>query len=114
MLFRSCPADRSVEDVVAEIKDLAGKAFDPEIVAAFVKTQKVSPLLATSDMEDSLELFQLRPGMVLSRDLKTVGGRVLLGKNYALDEDMLERIRKRSQEDPISEEIYVFRKKVAA
>ena len=60
--------------------------------------------------EQCIELYQLRPGMVLSRDLTTAKGAVLLAKDFQMTDDMLTRVYKRGESEPLAEEIFVYRR----
>lgn len=74
----------------------SGKRYDPDVVAAFLD------LLGGSDKADaSKERLQelqvvsgdMLPGMVLSRDLVTPSGLLMLSADHALDDRLIEKIR---------------------
>ena len=62
------------------IHDGKGKLYDPAVVDAFM-----SELVLRSDM--------IRPGMMLSRDLMSRNGEMLLAKEYVLNKQIIEQIR---------------------
>ena len=63
--------------------------FDPSVVDAFVelqRTREASPSFVELPVE------QLKPGMVLARDLRSREGMVLLAADHALSADLIQRI----------------------
>jgi len=92
------------------VQSASGTLFDPEVVNALADHLAVSGLLEQDDLEIEMRLQDLRSGMVLSRDLKTARGVLLLQKDSAIQQEQLARIRKFQETDPITDGIFVFRK----
>ena len=78
------------------IQDGKGKRYDPAIVDNFINMMgKGESIGMTHDprVEMPLRSGQLKPDMVLSRDLVTATGEMLLSKGYTLNEQLIEQIR---------------------
>ena len=79
------------EDARRLIYESAGRRYDPTVVDAFrvlmegVQPETVSDLTLNSD--------QLKPGMVLARDLVTRDGLMLLSAEHVLDERIIQQVR---------------------
>ena len=83
-------------EAVLFIQDGQGKRYDPAVVDAFMNLmRKGEGAEKTSDARTELQLRigQTKPGMVLSRDLVTATGEMLLSKGHALNEQLIEQIR---------------------
>ncbi|MDP3653037.1 MAG: response regulator [Rhodoferax sp.] len=74
----------------------SGKRYDPEVVAAFVE------LMGGSEREDAekertsemvVVSKDMQPGMVLSRDLITPSGLLMLSTDHVLDERLIRKIK---------------------
>jgi hypothetical protein len=81
-----------------------GSKFDPEVV---FQLRSVLASLGSQRQEVVLPLSQLRPGMMLSRDLKTVSGRLLLPEKAVIQEAHIEKLQNFIKIDPIEGGIYV-------
>ena len=79
-------------DAVAYIIEGRGRRYDPQIVDAFMELMGKSRAAAHTGSEIALTSEQIKPGMVLSRDLMTKSGELLLAKDYMLDEQLIEQI----------------------
>ena len=75
------------------IQDGKATLYDPAVLKVFMNEL----LCARKEMDRNLELTlrsgQVLPGMVLSRDLMTAKGDMLLAKEHVLDESIIEQIR---------------------
>lgn len=80
-------------DAVLYIQEGRGRRYDPAVVDAFMRVMGVSGETARAVPELALHSEQIRPGMVLSRDLMSTHGELLLSKDYLLDEALIEQIR---------------------
>ena len=80
----------SSEEASEFIRQSSGKRYDPVAVDAFVALQ--SGILPT-ERELHLAPEDLKPGMVLSRDLISRGGALLLAADILLDERLIQHIR---------------------
>jgi len=79
-------------DAVLFIQEGRGKRYDPAVVDAFMKVMVASGT-AQAVQENAVSLSLARPGMVLSRDLMSSHGELLLSKDYVLDKTLIDQIR---------------------
>lgn len=90
------------------ILDHEGSLYDPRVVQAF--RQAIERM--QDDDEDyherSITLADLREGMILSRDLYTQSGVLLVPKDEPLRKSFIEKIRTYHQSDPIAGNIFVY------
>ncbi|HYD95914.1 MAG TPA: HD domain-containing phosphohydrolase [Noviherbaspirillum sp.] len=86
LLQRSLRADEAVAAVV----QAQGTRYDPQIVAVFQEV--ISGRTAEVQPEVAMRAHALRPGMVLSRDLITHDGFLLLSAENRLDERVIRQI----------------------
>ncbi len=77
---------------VLYIQEGSGKRYDPTIVAAFLNVISSIATPAQTKPELALRRVQLKPGMVLSRDLITKESYLLLAKDYILDAHLIGQI----------------------
>ncbi len=82
----------SEEDAVLYIKEGRDRRYDPTVVDAFLKVIGSSAARARAQPEFALRREQLKPGMVLSRDVITERGDFLLAKGYVLNDSFIEQI----------------------
>lgn len=78
------------------IQDGKGKRYDPAVVDIFMNTigkGEGAGITPNPKLELPLRSGQLKPDMVLSRDLVTATGEMLLAKGYTLNEQFIEQIR---------------------
>lgn len=94
-------------DAVLFIQEGRGKRYDPAVVDAFMSVME-STTQAVREL--ALHPDQVRAGMMLSRDLMSGHGELLLSKDHQLDASLIEQIRSFKQ---LGDElvIYVFDKK---
>ena len=79
----------STENARLLIRRGRGSQFDASVVDAFLEVTRVPEPLPTFV---ELPVDQLKPGMVLSRDLRSRDGVVLLAAEYVLSADLIQRI----------------------
>ncbi|MEW5949310.1 MAG: HD domain-containing phosphohydrolase [Thermodesulfobacteriota bacterium] len=103
----SARKDISREDVLHRLRNLAGGELDPSVVSAAIEA--FSAIKKADRGEVAVTLADLRPDMVLARELKTHSGRLLMPKDAVLKEAYLEKIKKFHEIDPIVGWIYVYR-----
>jgi response regulator RpfG family c-di-GMP phosphodiesterase len=86
-------AQRSLraEEARQLIYDSSGKRYDPNVVEAFRYLMDGPQPEAPQDV--AIESSFLRPGMVLSRDLMSKEGLMLLSAEHVLDERMIQQVR---------------------
>ena len=106
-----------LKDACADIGLLArevarggGSRFDPEILPFLEKVvaEKFKDLCAEESAEMELFPEDLRPGMVISRDVRSGTGILLLKTGVELDEGRLQAVRRFYQIDPAKKGIFVL------
>ncbi|WP_143747069.1 HD-GYP domain-containing protein [Chitinimonas sp. BJB300] len=77
-------------DAIKVITSQSGKRYDPNVVEIFksLMGEEAEPV----STETSIRCAELKPGMVLARDLHTSSGMLLLAKDRALDERLIGQI----------------------
>lgn len=71
----------------------SGKRYDPKVVAVFAGLTADSTLLAPVEKGAKISSRDLRHGMVISNDLVTKDGVLLLSHGYLLDEQLIAKIQ---------------------
>ena len=96
--------------LVREVMRGNGSRFDPEILPFLeqVVAEKFKDLCAEDSAEMELFPEDLRAGMVISRDVKSGTGILLLKAGVELDEGRLQAVRRFYQIDPAKKGIFVF------
>jgi response regulator RpfG family c-di-GMP phosphodiesterase len=79
---------RKATDLVVESR---GKRYDPEVVEAFYDI-RTGRSIADEVAEIAMGVSQLKPGMVLSRDLLSAEGALLLSADHVLSDRMLKQL----------------------
>lgn len=79
-------------DAVLYIQEGKGKRYDPTVVDAFMKVMGSSGA-AQAVQESAITMAQAKPGMVLSRDLMSSRGELLLSKDFRLDASLIAQIK---------------------
>jgi response regulator RpfG family c-di-GMP phosphodiesterase len=74
------------------ILNASGKRYDPQVIAAFAEPLG-SPQTAPSQ-DIALTVVELRPGMVLSRDLITGDGLMLVAARRTIDDPLIQQIKR--------------------
>jgi response regulator RpfG family c-di-GMP phosphodiesterase len=104
-------SDNATEIALEKVKDNLGKRFDPEIYAFFEKSAKETYRkipVKTRMVEKELSVDDIRAGMVLSRDVKSGTGLILLTKGVTLNEKNIQALRRYYQLDPSKTGIFVL------
>lgn len=92
---------------LSRVKELAGQYYRQEVVDKF---ETIWPELSADyqiQSEDQLRSGQLKAGMVLSRDLRTASGTLLLAEGKSLDDVMIERLKKLEKQFQEELDIYI-------
>ncbi|MBI5007257.1 MAG: response regulator [Nitrosomonadales bacterium] len=79
-------------DAVLFIQEGSGGRYDPSVVEAFVREMKANEKTRASVQERVLHADQVKSGMVLSRDLLSNHGELLLSKEHVLDANLIGQI----------------------
>ena len=97
----------SATDALTFIKEGRGRRYDPQVVDALVAMMSADVAAAPREREIALQPGDLKAGMVLSRDLLTRDGLLLLAHDYVLDEALLEQLRSYERTDGRPMAVYV-------
>ncbi len=89
----------------------SGSDYDPQIVITLLNV--FDQLVPAGVEEVAFFLDEMKPGMVLSRDIKTNTGLFLLAKNTKIEDLYLERLRNFHRISPIVDMIYVYKNSIA-
>lgn len=79
-------------DALAFIIEGRGRRYDTQVVDAFMEVMGKNSVVTPSAPELVLRSEQIKPGMVLSRDLMSKSGELLLAKDYILDQQLIGQI----------------------
>lgn len=91
-------------DAVAAIKSGRGKRFDPDVIDAFLKVVEQPE---QAGREAQLKSADLKPGMILARDL-IADGVLLLAKDYVLDQRLIDHIVHFEKYDKTSLQVFIW------
>jgi response regulator RpfG family c-di-GMP phosphodiesterase len=103
--------DNVIEISLNHVRDALGRRFDPEIypfLDASVKELYSKTSTKTHTGEKELSIDDIRPGMILSRDVKSGTGLLLLGKGVILSEKSIEALSHSHRLDPSKNGIFVL------
>jgi response regulator RpfG family c-di-GMP phosphodiesterase len=95
----------SPEDAVASIRRGAGSRYDSKVVDAFVEALAAPSTQANDDR--CIAAVELVPGMVLSRDLVSPQGALLLAAGYVFDMRVVVQVRDYAQREGSKLTLYV-------
>lgn len=98
-------SSRGAEFEAAARALVARGTFDPAVLAALSKAKGIAR--QTSGVRE-LAVAELKPGMVLAGDVVTRGGALLLVKESAVSEGMVERLRNIAQSGGVKEPVRVW------
>ena len=104
--FESATPDKALQFV----RSRCPERFDPDVVAAIAECLSDSELAWGEGTEVEVRPRDLQAGMVLSRELRTARGLLLLPKDSALTQEHLARIQNYQTSDPVAGNIHVYRK----
>lgn len=95
--------EQDLERLVEDLKIGIGNAFDPElfpVVEKAIRAELVPLANKPGQTEEEMEAILLQTGMVLSRDVTSGSGLLLLNKGVVLDHVMIASIRRYYVMDP--------------
>lgn len=104
-LFASATPEKALRFVRGRVND----CFDLEVASALSHCLKEGNVALEDGVEVEVRLADLREGMVLSRELRTSRGVLLLPGNCRMRKEHLSRLLKYHEQDPIVEGIRVYR-----
>jgi response regulator RpfG family c-di-GMP phosphodiesterase len=93
------------DDAASSIRRGAGSRYDANVVAAFVEVLKQP--LPEFELDREISALDLLPGMVLSRDLVSTQGTLLLAKGYAFDARVVRQVREYAQREGVKLSLFV-------
>jgi response regulator RpfG family c-di-GMP phosphodiesterase len=102
----------SPEDAAASIRRGAGSRYDDKVVEALLAVLK-EPIEEDRD-DRCIPALELAPGMVLSRDLVSPRGTLLLAAGYVFDARVVRQVREYAQREGARLTLHVRRETVAA
>lgn len=101
----------AVQNALIAVKKNLGTRFDPELFSVLEHCAPVpdesAPKTAKA-AEMAVSLDELKPGMVLRRDVKSGTGLLLLGAGAVLSEKTIEALKRYFQIDPSKEKFFVM------
>ena len=105
------PGLKKLNSAAAYIVEHSGSKFDPEMVKRFIDLD-VARQLYHGDVTDIIgcKPEDLKEGMVVAQDIKTINGMFLLPKGARLSRGMISRVRKIHNVDPVADAIRVYKK----
>jgi len=89
------------------LENVAG-LYDPRVVRAFERVVEKRRQEEADFAEQAITLEEVREGMILSRDLYTRSGLLLVPKDEPLRQSYIEKIRTYNQSDPVMGKVYVY------
>ena len=92
--------------VLEVIKKDIDKKYDASVVQAI--SELIEALKYKSTREKEVDFHELVPGLVLSRDLITQSGKLIISRNTILNTTLIDKIFLLKKIDPIVSELYVF------
>lgn len=106
--IRSVFQETTSEMALMVVENRCATELDPKVVEVLVSCIKDR----RSDKGEEAEICikELLPGMVISRDVRTAEGILLLQKNTELEESHLEKLLSFQQTNPLADIIYIYRK----
>ncbi len=84
--------------------------FDPAVLEALGEVIRDIDNQMKNGYEIEIDVADLRPGMVLSRDLVSTSGAVLAKKNHAVEPSQIVDLQRMHEKEPILGGLYVYRK----
>ncbi len=111
--FRKLTADNAIQIALDKAKKEFGKRFDPQI-SPFIEApvrelySKISLKTGTKMVEMELSINDIKEGLMLSRDVKSGTGLILLSKGTTLNWRNIQALRRYYQLDPSETGLFVL------
>jgi hypothetical protein len=93
------------DDAVEEIKMQANTAFDADAIRVFLRAL---PLSRAPRKERQISLSELRPGMVLAREIYAPSGLLLAPEGQQLSFTYIEKLLNHDRIQPIDQSLVVY------
>ncbi|GAB4333919.1 MAG: hypothetical protein Kow0037_12320 [Calditrichia bacterium] len=100
---------QTIESALAEVQDNLDVRFDRELFPHLYQYVIENYADAERPKDVKISPQQLKPGMVLSRRLLTASNVVLIPENTTLTEEIIAKVLKHQNIDPVNGGIYVFK-----
>ncbi len=100
----------NIEDAFNKIKHHTYSHFDPIVIQQLNNLMMQGKIQADYAIEFEISPQELKPGMLLARDIKTSKGLRLIQKNTLIEPKHISRITQFHSSDPIIDGIYIFKK----
>lgn len=92
-----------------ELKKESGTKFDPKVIRS-LETYVTNHLIESSgEFEQSVHLMELHPNMITSRPILSKRGEVLVGKDFTLNDEVLENLWQRQMNERPIGEIFIYK-----
>lgn len=101
---------RTLADIIGEMMAEKGKKFDPEIMDNFKEIIERDFKLEMFFKETKVHFIDIEEGMILSRPLFNIEGKMLLNCDYKITKDIIVRLFKHHKVIPIKSPFYVYTK----
>lgn len=101
---------RTLTDIIGSMLEEKGKRFDAEILDIFKEVILNDFKLEMFFNETKIHLTEIEDGMVLSRPLFNIEGKMLLNSEYKITKDVISRIYKHHKLTAIKSPFYVYTK----
>jgi len=98
----------SPQETIEHLKRQTGTDFDPKVVQSFIRACESGEAGIRNEIEVEIEFDDMRPEMVISRDLRTVSGRLLMRKGAKITVSNIEKICNQQEFDPVIDGIFVY------
>ncbi|MCL5097843.1 MAG: two-component system response regulator, partial [Candidatus Omnitrophica bacterium] len=83
----------------------SGIAFDPDAVRAFLRSL---PQAMVTRRQQEVLLCELRPGMVLAKEIYTANGMLLIPEGQVLNDLFIDKLRNHNRLIPITQSLLVY------
>lgn len=98
---------RSPEEAVNMVRDGSRARYDPSVVGVFLKIMGMTVTDTVAGPEQRVETSRLKTGLKLTRNIIGQDGAMLLSKGYALDERLVQQLKKYEEKTGQPLEIWV-------
>jgi len=106
-IYSDDPPQKRALDHIAKFN---GTMFDPEVVSRFFGYLKKADSSAKAALETNIPMPELKAGMVLSRDICSGKGKLLIRKKTVLDGAQIAKLRDYASKDPVGD-IFIYTRK---
>lgn len=94
--------------LINDLRSESGKVFDPELLEIFISEIKSGSIPKLAPEEIEINLYDLCPGMILSRDIKNSQGTLLMRRDQQIQDDHLQRVLKYFENNPKKGGVYIY------